>query len=133
MLDAVEKLKRKDVISIFQIKSFKKISEKKIIAMLDMIFEKGILGSSLVRAATINNPDLLLELSKQKLIDRLKVLLKHFLILNICSATQSDQVLADFSTFYQNELKHAKLNGSKFEKENNLLGDFHVKEACVLP
>ena len=60
MLDAVEKLKRKDVISIFQIKSFKKISEKKIIAMLDMIFEKGILGSSLVRAATINNPDLLL-------------------------------------------------------------------------
>ena len=133
MLDAVEKLKRKDVISIFQIKSFKKISEKKIIAMLDMIFEKGILGSSLVRAATINNPDLLLELSKQKLIDRLKVLLKHFLILNICSATQSDQVLADFSTFYQNELKHAKLNGSKFEKENNLLGDFHVKEVCVLP
>ena len=133
MLDAVEKLKRKDVISIFQIKSFKKISEKKIIAMLDMIFEKGILGSSLVRAATINNPDLLLELSKQKLIDRLKVLLKHFLTLNICSAIQSDQVLADFSTFYQNELKHAKLNGSKFEKENNLLGDFHVKEACVLP
>ena len=133
MLDAVEKLKRKDVISIFQIKSFKKISEKKIIAMLDMIFEKGILGSSLVRAATINNPDLLLELSKQKLIDRLKVLLKHFLTLNICSATQSDQVLADFSTFYQNELKHAKLNGSKFEKENNLLGDFHVKEVCVLP
>ena len=90
MLDAVEKLKRKDVISIFQIKSFKKISEKKIIAMLDMIFEKGILGSSLVGAATINNPDLLLELSKQKLIDRLKVLLKHFLTLNICSATQSD-------------------------------------------
>ena len=101
--------------------------------MLDMIFEKGILGSSLVGAATINNPDLLLELSKQKLIDRLKVLLKHFLTLNICSATQSDQVLADLSTFYQNELKHAKLNGSKFEKENNLLGDFHVKEACVLP
>ena len=133
VLDAVEKLKRKDVISIFQIKSFKKISEKKIIAMLDMIFEKGILGSSLVGAATINNPDLLLELSKQKLIDRLKVLLKHFLTLNICSATQSDQVLADFSAFYQNELKHAKLNGSKFEKENNLLGDFHVKEACVLP
>ena len=133
MLDAVEKLKRKDVISIFQIKSFKKISEKKIIAMLDMIVEKRILGSSLVGAATINNPDLLLELSKQKLIDRLKVLLKHFLTLNICSATQSDQVLADLSTFYQNELKHAKLNGSKFEKENNLLGDFHVKEVCVLP
>ena len=133
MLDAVEKLKRKDVISIFQIKSFKKISEKKIIAMLDRIVEKRILGSSLVGAATINNPDLLLELSKQKLIDRLKVLLKHFLTLNICSATQSDQVLADFSTFYQNELKHAKLNGSKFEKENNLLGDFHVKEVCVLP
>ena len=89
--------------------------------MLDMIFEKSILGSSLVGAATINNPDLQPELSKQKLIDRLKVLLKHFVNLNICSATQFDQVLADFSTFYQNELKHAKLNDSKFEKEVCLL------------
>ena len=132
VLDAVEKLKRKDVVSSFQIKSFMKDIRKKIIAMLDMIFEKGILGS-LVGAATIHNPDLLPELSKQKLIDRLKVLLKHSVNLNICSATQCYQVLADFSTFYQNELKHAKLNGSKFEKENNLLGDFHVKEACVLP
>ena len=76
------------------------------------------------------NPDLLLKLSKQKLIDLLKVLLKHFITLNICSATQSDQVLADFSTFYQNELKHAKLSGSKFEKDKDRLDDFYVKELC---
>ena len=53
--------------------------------------------------------------------------------LNICSATQCDQVLADFSTFYQNELKHAKLTGSKFEKVKDRLDDFYVKELCVLP
>ena len=130
VLDAVEKLKRKDVVSSFQIKSFMKDIRKKIIAMLDMIFEKGILGSSLVGAATIYNPDLLPELSKQKLIDRLKVLLKHSVNLNICSATQCYQVLADFSTFYQNELKHAKLNGSKFEKEKIFLVIFMLKK-CI--
>ena len=48
--------------------------------------------------------------------------------LNICSVTKCDQVLADFSTFYQNELKHAKLNGSKFEKVKDRLDDFYVKE-----
>ena len=82
--------------------------EKFIIGMLEKIFEKSMLGSSLVRAATILNPDLLLELSKQKLIDRLKVLLKRFMALNIFSATQWDQVRTDFSTFYRNKLKDAK-------------------------
>ena len=53
--------------------------------------------------------------------------------LDICGATQCDQVLADFSTFYQNELKHAKLNGSKFKKDKDHLDDFYIKELCVLP
>ena len=51
--------------------------------------------------------------------------------LSICSATQDDQVLVDFSTFYQNNLKHAKLNGSKF-KDKDRLDDFCVKELCAL-
>ena len=59
--------------------------------------------------------------------------IKHFMALSICSATQCDHVLADFSTFYQNELKHAKLNGSKFEQDKDCHDDFYVKELCVLP
>ena len=50
--------------------------------------------------------------------------------LSICSATQDDQAHVDFSTFYQNELKHAKLNGSKF-KDKDRLDDFYVKEFCA--
>lgn len=60
---------------------------KFIIAMLEKIFGKSKWDSSLVRGATIFNLDLLLELSKQELIDRLEVLLKHLMPLNICSAT----------------------------------------------
>ena len=52
--------------------------------------------------------------------------------LNICSSTQCDQVLADFSKFYKNELKHAKLNDSKFEKDKDCHDDSYVKEFCVL-
>ena len=131
VLDAVVvKLKSKDVVSTTQIKNFMKDIQKFIIAMLEKIFEESTLGSSLIGATTIFNPNLLLELSKQKLIDRLKVLLKHLMTLSICSATQCDQVLADFSTFYQNELKHAKLNGSKFEEDKDHLDDFYVKELC---
>ena len=53
------------------------------------------------------------------------------MVLSICSATQDDQAFVDFSVFYQNELKHAKLNGSKF-KDKNRLDDFYVKELCAL-
>ena len=132
MLDAVAKLTGKNVVSTTQIKTFIKDIRKFVIAMLEKISEKSILGLSLVRAATIFNPDILLELLKQKLIDRLRVLLKHIMTLNICSATQCDQALAEFSTFYQNELKHAKLNGSRFKKDKDRLDDFYVKELCVL-
>ena len=52
--------------------------------------------------------------------------------LNICSSTQCDQVLADFSKFYKNELKHAKVNDSKFEKDKDCHDDSYVKEFCVL-
>ena len=58
--------------------------------------------------------------------------MKHFMTLNICSVTQRDQVLADFSTFNQNESKHPKLNDSKFEKDKDHLDDFYVEELCVL-
>ena len=77
VLDAVENLKRKDVVGTSQINNLMKDIRKFIIAMLEKIFEKSVLGSSLVRAATMFNPELLLELSKQKLIYRVKVLLKH--------------------------------------------------------
>ena len=60
VLDAVEKLKRKDVVSATQIKNFMKDIRKIIIAMLEKIFEKSILGSSFVRGAIIFNPYLLL-------------------------------------------------------------------------
>ena len=58
--------------------------------------------------------------------------MKHFMTLNICSVTQRDQVLADYSTFNQNESKDPKLNGSKFEKDKDHLDDFYVEELSFL-
>ena len=54
VLDAVEKLK-KDVDSATQLKKFIKDIRKFILAMLKNVFEKSMLGSSLVRAAATLN------------------------------------------------------------------------------
>ena len=35
--------------------------------------------------------------------------------------------------FHQNELQHAKLNDSKFQKDEDHLEDFYVKGLYVLP
>ena len=133
VLVKVEKFKRKDVISITQIKNFMKDIPQFIIPMHEKMFEKSTLGSSIVKDANIFKQDLQLELSKEKLINHLKVLLKHFMTLNVCNPTQWDQPLTDFSMFHQNELQHAKLDGSKFEKGKDGLDAFHVKELQVLP
>ena len=105
-----------------------KISENLLLQCLERSL-KNVLGCSSVRATTVFNPNLKAKsFSKQQLIDCLEVLLKHFMTLNIWSATQYDQVLADFSTFYQNELKHAKVNGRKFKKDKDRLDNCYVKE-----
>ena len=88
VLVKVEKFKRKDVISITQIKNFMKDIPQFIIPMHEKMFEKSILGSSIVKDANIFKQDLQLELSKEKLINHLKVLLKHFMTLNVCNPTQ---------------------------------------------
>ena len=75
------------LISITQIKNFMKVICQFIIPMHEKIFEKSILGSSIVKDATIFNQDLQLELSKEKLINHLKMLLKHFMTLNVCNPT----------------------------------------------
>ena len=53
------------------------------------------------------------------------------MVSNICSETRCEHVLADFLTFYQNKLKHAKLSGSKCEKDKDCLDDSYVKELCI--
>ena len=126
MLVKMEKFKRKDVISITQIKNLMKDICQFIIAMLEKMFEKSILGS-LVKDANIFNPDLQLEISKDKVINHLKVPLNHFMTLNFCNPKQCDKHLLTFRCFITMNCNMPNSMAVSFKKMKIILMIFMLK------
>ena len=60
------------------------------------------------------------------------MLLKHYITLSRALVVQHN-VTKYLLTFYQNKPKHAKLNGSNFEKDKDCFDGFYVQELCILP
>ena len=96
-------------------------------SMIEKLSEKSPLNSLFVRGTTIFDPKLLLEYSKQKLIDHLKILLGEFMSLNILTSLQCDTVLSQFNNFVENEVKKLKTDSFKFDR----LDDFYFQHVCV--
>ena len=56
--DTINKLKQKDLVTITEINAFKEAAQWLIISMLAKLFEKGALGSTVLRSASIFDPTL---------------------------------------------------------------------------
>ena len=115
----VEKFKRKDVISITQMKNFMKDICQFIIAVLEKMFEKSIMGS-LVKDANIFNPDLQLEISKDKVIN-------HFMTLNFCNPKQCEKHLLTFRCFIKMNCNMPNSMTVSFKKMKIILMIFMLK------
>ena len=72
-------MKKSDVISNSQINDFKREAQKFIRSMLTKLFERSPLGSLMLKSAAIFDPAKLRELTKEKIHDRWKMLLKCFI------------------------------------------------------
>ena len=99
--------------------------------MIENLSEKSPLNSLFARGTTIFDPKLLLEYSKQKLIDRLKILLGEFMSLSILTSLHCDAVLSQFNNFVENEVKELKTDSFKFHPKNDRLDDFYFQHPFV--
>ena len=126
-----EQLKQLRKNEIPEIKGFFKMARQFVVSMIEKFSEKSPLNSLFVRGTAIFDPKLLLEYSKQKLIDRLKILLGEFMSLNILTLLQCDTVLSQFNNFLENEVKELKTDSFKFDPKNDRLDDFYFQHACV--
>ena len=129
--EQLKQLRKKDLVKSSEIKEFFKMARQFVVSMIEKLSEKSPLNSLFVRGTTIFDPKLLLEYSKQKLIDRLKILLGEFMSLNILTSLQCDTVLSQFNNFVENEVKELKTDSFKFDPKNDRLDDFYFQHACV--
>ena len=124
-------LKRKDLIKSYQTKEFLKMAKNFIVSMVEKLREKSLLNSPMIRATSVFYPTVLIELPKQKLIDRLKTLLGNFVNLKILTPQQCDLVLSQFKDFMDIEIKAIKPESFKFTHPKDRLDDFYYHHACI--
>ena len=124
-------LKRKDLVTSSEVKQFLNSAKQFVISMVEKLAEKSPLNFALVRASSIFDPNILLELPKQNLVDRLKALLTTLMNLKILTPPQCDIVLSQFKEFNDKEIKAIKKESFKFDYQNDRLDDFYFQKACV--
>ena len=73
----VKKLKQKDVVSLTDIKVFKKAAQKILATMAEKLLERTLLAPSLLQCASVFGPQNLLQMSKEKIFDLFKSFLSN--------------------------------------------------------
>ena len=127
----LKKIKKSYVITIFQINEFKREAQKFIRSMLTKLFERSPLGSLILKSAVIFDPAKLLELLKEKIHDRWKMLLKCFIDLGILSPQQCDTATAQFKTFLDEKLKMFRADFDGFSRDCFRLDEFYFARIGV--
>lgn len=117
----IQNLKRSDIVGNFQIKEFYCAAKRFIIEMLSKLFERSPLGSSFIlKAASIFDPSILIQLPKEKSQSRWKDLMKCLLSLDILAPQQCDRATAQFKSFLGAELRKFHVEFEELSKEDRL-------------
>ena len=74
--DIIKRLKQQDKVSLSQLKAFKEGAQQFAISMLEKLFKKSVLASVVLRSASVFDSSVMCELSKEKLQECWKHLLK---------------------------------------------------------
>ena len=129
--DIIKRLKQQDKVSLSQLKAFKEGAQQFVISMLEKLFEKSALASVVLRSASVFDPFVMCELSKEKLQEHWKHLLKHLIHLGIIAPSRCDQVMAEFKSFLENEVKKMWHEFSGFCSKESRLDDFYFKTVGI--
>ena len=129
--DVIKTLKLQDKVSVSQVKSFKEEARQFVISMLEKLFQRSSLGSVVLRSASVFNPAVMCELSKEKSQEHWKHLLKHLIALGIIAPNRCDQAMVEFKNFRENELKKMQQEFSDFCPEENRLDVFYFQTVGI--
>ena len=111
---------------------FRDDAKKLIITLLEKLWDKSPIASTVLRCLAIFDPMTMVSLkSKFFLKRRLKSLLTKFMNLKILSPSQCDAVNADFSKLKETELKRFKDTFSSYEQNTERIDDFCFRKINI--
>lgn len=116
----IQNLRRSGMVGNSQIKEFYCGVKRFIIEMLSKLFERSPLCSPLLKAASIFDTSVLVQLAKEKAQGRWKDLMKCLLSFDILAPQQCDRATSQFKSFLGTELKKFHDKFEEFSKEDRL-------------
>ena len=111
-VEDIKRLKQQDKVSLSQLKAFKEGAQQFVISILKNLFEKSALASVVICSASVFDPSGMCELSKEKLQECWKHLLKHLIHLGIIAPSRCDQAMAEFKSLKKMRLRRC---GTSFQ------------------
>ena len=120
-------MNKKDLVSISQTAAFMKMCKTYTIAMLEKLKECCPLEFVVLRAPRFMKPENMINCKKEELIKVLKMLLKHFMELQLLSAHDCDIVVSQFSKMLESELKSQNIKFVEFDPAKHRLDHFYFR------
>ena len=127
---AIQKEKKSDTVNLSMIKEFKKGCQRYIIATLQKLFERSPLWSNILCSASVLDPSKTISMSRDKLHQKLKMLLKYLVDLNVTSPQSCDKTPSECMSFVDDDLPKLRLEFEKFSPEKDRLDKFFFRYRC---
>ena len=127
----IKSLKRLDAVSNLQVNEFKKSAQIFIISMLTKLFERSPMTSILLKSASIFDPMILHDLSKEKILSKWKMLLKCLIDLGVLSRQRCDEATLQFNQFYSEIMNKYQKDFEEFSQESCRLDEFYFHKIGV--
>ena len=127
---AIQKEEKSDTVNLSMIKVFKKGWQRYIIATLLKLFERSPLGSNILRSASVLDLSKIISMPRDKLLQKLKMILKCLVDLNVTSPQSCDKTSSEFKSFVDDDLPKLRLEFEEFSPQKDRLDNFFFGYRC---
>jgi len=126
--NVIKDLIRSDTVTSVEVKKFRAGAQLFVVAMLTKLFERCPLGSAILRCASIFDPSRMSEMSKEKIQEKWKGLLRCLMELGIMAPQRCDRATTEFKAFIIEDLPQYQAEFRSFSPENDKLDEFYFRK-----
>ena len=125
---AIKKLVQSDKVSCEGVKKFRQNAQLFINGILQKLFERCHLGSSIIRCSSIFHPSHLSSVLREMMQEQWKLLLSRLMELNIMNSQKYDRATSEFKAFLADELPLHEVELQQFSPKKDWLDEFFFKK-----
>ena len=132
ILDELQSLFRKDLISHADINKFHIEAKEFLVTLLEKMFRKNPLSFNIVKYMSVFDPKVLLNQAPRVCKSLFGKLVCALVGSKIISSSQGDKALSEFTSFHESSMSEKRLAFEKFNRHEQRLDEFFMKQTGIV-